>query len=223
MPKPWSQVGAVLAGAGFDELQEDVARFEDARVVGEQAEHDTHQEAFEVVAPVVGGVERVVQPPDQLRGLDVGGVLIAEGALLDAEDEAEVLHVRGKVLEAESDLCSLVEIVQLEGLEIADEDVAGTFPLLERIEVLSGLTVGFAEIAAGALLLDDQDARPEQVDEAGTVVELRYMLLIARHRPALHSEHAEEGVVEAVRFARLANRIAPFVGECGRTDPDLVP
>ena len=51
------------------------------------------------MAPVVGGEERVVQPPNQFRSLDVGGILIAEGALLNAEDEAEMLNVRGKVLE----------------------------------------------------------------------------------------------------------------------------
>ena len=88
----------------------------------------------------------------------------------------------GQIPERELDLLPLVEIVKLEGLEVADQDVAGAFALWERVEILPGLIVGSGEIAAGALLLDDQDTRPEQVDEPRTIIELGDVLLVARYR-----------------------------------------
>ena len=41
--------------------------------------------------------EGIVQVPDEFGGLDVGRVLVAEGAALHAEDEAELLDVGGQV------------------------------------------------------------------------------------------------------------------------------
>ena len=40
--------------------------------------------------------QRIVQPPDQLGGLDVRRVLISERPVLHADDEAERLEVRGQ-------------------------------------------------------------------------------------------------------------------------------
>ena len=42
-----------------------------------------------------------MQPSGKFRGLDVGRVLIAEGAALHAEYEAERLDVAGQILERE--------------------------------------------------------------------------------------------------------------------------
>ena len=132
--QPPSQIGAILAGAGLEEIQEDVARLEDAGVVREEAEDDAHEEAFQVVAPVARRFEGVVKPPDQLGGFDVDRILVAEGAALHAQDEAEGLDVAGQVGEREGDLLPLVQIVQLEGLEVADQDVAGALGLGEGVE-----------------------------------------------------------------------------------------
>ena len=113
------------------------------------------------MALVAGVVERVVEPPDQLGGLDVRRVLIAELPALDAEDETERLDMRGQVREGEDDNLPLVQIVKLEGLEVAHQDVSRAVALGQRVEILSGLSIGLAEIASGALLLDDEDTRPE--------------------------------------------------------------
>ena len=50
--QPCSGVRSVLGGAVLKQVQEDVPRLEDARVVGEQAEHDPNQEPLQVVASV---------------------------------------------------------------------------------------------------------------------------------------------------------------------------
>ena len=134
--QPEPEVGAVLARARLDQVQEDVARLEDARVVGEQAEHDPHQEALQVVAPVARRRQCVVQPPDQLGGLDVGGILIAEGAALHPEDEAERLDMARQVREREGRGLPLVQIVQFERPEVADQDEARALALRQRVEIL---------------------------------------------------------------------------------------
>ncbi len=159
--EPRPEIGPVLASACFDEVEEDVARLEHPGVVSEHAEHDAHEEAFEIVATVPGIGERIVQPPDQLGGFDVRWVLVAEGSALHAEDEAERLDVRGQVRERESDELPLVEVVKLEGLEVAHQNVARALALGQRVEILPGLFECCRQIAPGALLFDDEHAGPE--------------------------------------------------------------
>ena len=134
--EPRPEIGPVLAGARLDEVEEDVARLEHPGVVGEHAEHNTHEETFQIVPPVPGIGERVVQPPDQLGGLDVGRVLVAEGPALHAEDETERLDMRGQVRKREGGDLALVEIVKLEGLEVTDQYVTRALALGQRVEIL---------------------------------------------------------------------------------------
>ena len=221
--EPRPQIGTVFARARLDEVQKDVARLKDACVVGEHAEDDTHEEAFQIVTPVSGIGERVVQPPDQLGGLDVRWVLIAEGPALHAKDKAEHLDMRGQVHEREGDDSALVEIVKLEGLEIAHQDVARALAIRQRVEILPRLSIGGLQVTPGALLFNDEHARPEQVDEARAVVELRDMRLVARDVPPPHPEHVEESVVEALRLALLVGCVLPVLSEGGGAGADLVP
>ena len=83
-----------------------------------------------------------MQPPDELRRLDVGRVLIPEPAALHAEDEAERLHAGGEIGQRKVRAFPRVEIVKLEGLEIADQDVARALVLGQGIEIVPGLPVG---------------------------------------------------------------------------------
>ena len=217
------EVGPVLAGPRLQEVEQDVAGFEDPGVVGEQAEDDPHQEAFEVVRRIAGVPERVVELPDQLGGFDVRRVLVAEGPARDPEDEAELLDVRRQRVEPEGHLVPLEEVVELEVLEVADQDVARPLALGERVEVAAGLFVGRRQVAPGALLLDDQDSRPEEVNEAAGVVELFDPLLVAGDRLPAHPEDAEEVVVKALGLALLVTRVRPLPGEGRGAGADLVP
>ena len=221
--EPEAQVGAVFAGPGLQQVQEDVARLEDAGVIGEQAEHHPHQEHLQVMADVTGLPERVMQPPHRRRGFDVDRVLIAEGSTLHAQDEAELLDVGGQVRQGERDAFALVEIMELEGLKVANQNVAGPFPLGQAIEILPGLPVGIFEVASLALLLDDQDARPEQVDEPGAVIQLLYMFFVARHGTPPYIENLEELVVEALCLTLLVGRVPPLGSECGSAGAHLIP
>ena len=94
-----AEIGAIGPCAGLEEVEEDVAGLEDPGVVGEQAEHEPHEEAFQVVAPVARCVQRVMELADDLGCHDVRRVLIAEGAALNADDEAEGLHLLGEFRE----------------------------------------------------------------------------------------------------------------------------
>ena len=175
------------------------------------------------MAPVAGLEQRVVQLAHQFGGPDIDRVLIAECPALHAEDKAERLDMAGQVREREADHFAFTEIVKLERPEIADEDVAGALLLGQGVEILSRLSVGLVEITPGALLLDDQHAGPEQVDETGAVAELGDMLLVAGDRSPPDAEHLEKVVVEALRLAGLVGGVAPFAGEGGGPDVDLVP
>ena len=218
-----SQVGTVVAGAGLDEVEENVARLEDAGIIGKETENDAYQETLQVVALVPRRGERIVQPSYQLGGFDVGGVLVAEGMALHAEDEAELFNVGRQVRECEGGRFTLIEIVKLEGLEVADQDVAGALVFRQGVNVFPGLVIRAGKVAAGALLFDDQDAGPEQVDVSRPVVQLGDVRFVARDRAALDAENLEKVVVEALRLALLVGGVLPLVGEGGGADANLVP
>ena len=183
---------------------------EDPGVVGEQAEDEPHEKAFQIVAAVARCVQRIVQPADDLGRLDVGRVLITEGAALNTDDEAEGLDMLGEIREREGDRFALVEIVELEGLKVADQNVPRLVALGERIEVLPRLIVGLGQIASLALLLDEQDPGPEQIDEAVAVVELRDVRFVARDATSAYAEDVEELVVEALCVSGFVGGIVPF-------------
>ena len=134
-------VRSVRCRAVVKQVEEDVPRLEDAGVGGEQAENDAHQEPFQVVASVTRGFQRIVKPPDQLGGLDVDGVLIAERPALHAEDEAERLYMARQLGEREGHRLPLAKIAKLERLEVADQDVAGAVALGQRVELVAPCSV----------------------------------------------------------------------------------
>lgn len=119
--------------------------------------------------------------------------------------------------------CTFAEIAQLERLEVAQQDVAGTLVWLQCVEVLSGLVMGATEIAPGAFLLNHQHARPEQIHITRAAVELLNMLLVSRDGSPLDTEDREEVVVEALRFALFVGCALPLLGEAGCTAANLVP
>ena len=139
-----------------------------------------------------------MQSPNQLGRLDVRGILVAERPALHPQDEPERLDVPMQVRKREPTGLPLFQIVELERLEIAHQYVTRPIDLRERIKVTASLIVCYGQVAAGAFLLDYQDAKPEQVDETRPVVQLRYMFLIACNPSPPNAEHLEEVVVEAL-------------------------
>ena len=221
--QPRPQVRAVLARAGFQQVEEDVARLEDAGVVREQAEDGAHQEPLQVVAGVAGGFQRVVQAAHAFGRAHVDRVLIPEGAPLHAQDEAEIFDVAGQVGQGEARFAALVAVEQREGLKVAQELVARPVAFGQRVEIRTGLFACGVQAAAGALLFDQQHAGPEQVDPAGGVVEPLDVLLVARDGAPPHPEDLEELVIEALRLALLAGGVPPPLGERRGAGAHLVP
>ena len=97
------------------------------------------------------------------------------------------------------------------------------YALGQGIEILASLHVGRLKVTPGALLLYEQDARPVQVDEAMSVIQLLDVRLIARGGAPLNSEQLEEVIVETLRLAFLVRSVLPFFSEGGRARSNLVP
>ena len=100
-----AEVGAVFGGAVFEVEAEGFA-LEDAGVLGEEAEEDADEEAFEVVAGVAAGFEGVVEVAHDFDGFEVDGVLFLELVLLVAGDEGEGVDVLVEVGQRKSRSCS---------------------------------------------------------------------------------------------------------------------
>ncbi len=176
------------------------------------------------MAYIAAGLQRIVELRHQFGGEDVCRVLIAEGAALDADDEPEPLHMAGQVGEREDQRRLIgLQVVQLEQLEVADQQVAGQLVWLEARKVVERLFLGAQQVAPGALLLDQEHAFPEQVDVALPVSELLDRLLERGDLPSLHTEDLEEVVIEALGLAPLVCGAGPIAGELRRPRPDLVP
>src|SRR5258708_14455061 len=218
------QVRAVVAGAVTDEVQEDAFGRKNAGVVGKQAKNQAHKKAFEVVAHVARSEQGVVEPPHQLRGFDIDGVLVFEDAGRAAENETEGVDVFVKIGELELNLFGRVEVVEFKGLKVADENVAGEFGIFDAWEILKRLLLGLCQVAAGAFLLDKKRSLPEQIDEAGCFRACALdRLFEGRNLAALNAEQFEKVVVESLRLALFVAGVFPILRDLGSPVPDLIP
>ena len=82
----------------------------------------------------------------------------------------------------------------------------------QGVEVFPRLSVGALQVAALAFLLDEQDARPEEVDVAVGVVETPHVFFEARDGAAPDAEDLEEFVVETLRLALFRKPRPPTRG-----------
>lgn len=81
------------------------------------------------------------------------------------DQEGEEFDAGGELFEREGRLLAGRKFQYLEDGEVAGDDELRQIVIGERIEVVQRLTRRLVEIATGRLLLDDQLARPEEVDE----------------------------------------------------------
>src|SRR5450759_3637927 len=95
--------------------------------------------------------------------------------------------------------------------------------LLEAGKVVKGLFLGAREIPASILLLDEEHALPEQVDESSFCTKLLDGFLEAGDAPAGDAENLEKLIVEGLAFATFVMGILPFLGKAGSASSDLVP
>ena len=118
--QPRTDIGAVRNRAVF-EIREKTLPLEDARVVGEQTEHDSHQEAVKVFAHVTGCAQLIVDHADQFGGLNVDRILLAERAPVHAHHEAETFDLLGQLGQREADVLLDLEVDQLPVLKVAEQ------------------------------------------------------------------------------------------------------
>src|ERR1035437_2871410 len=95
--------------------------------------------------------------------------------------------------------------------------------LLEAGKVVEGLFLGAGEIPASTLLLDEEHALPEQVDESSFGTKLLDGFFEAGDAPAGDAESLEKLVVESLAFPTFVMGILPFLGKAGSASSDLVP
>ena len=123
----------------------------------------------------------------------------------------------GRSASDEAGLLAFVPVEKLERLEVAEKLEAGALPFGQRVEVRAGLFTCSDQVASGALLLDQEDAGPEEIDVAGGVVEPLDAFLVPRHGARRRlAEDLEELVVEALGLALLVRGVGPFTGEVRR-------
>ena len=223
LAQPQSRVAAVGVGSLGDECGKDISGIEDAGIVGKQAEHQADEKALQIVPLIAGFLQGIVQLAHYLRGFDVDRILIAESPLPDAKNESEILHVLGKLPQSKTNAGAFFQIVQLERLEIAYQDISGKLMLLKAGKVVQGLFLGAREIPAGTLLLDEEHAFPEQVDEASLVTKFLDGFLEAGDAAARDAENLEKLVVEGLAFPTFVVGMVPFLGKAGGASSDLVP
>ena len=76
---------------------------------------------------------------------------------------------------------------------------------------------------ASALLFNEKDALPEEIDEATAVAESLHGLFIGRNPTAAGTEDLEELVIKSLSFAALVVGVFPFLSEFSGTGADLGP
>ncbi len=131
----------------------------------------------------------------------------------------------GQVGEIEAKRLRVVrfQIGQGEGLEVADEDVARDFRVLQPGQIADGLIPGLDHVGAGRLVLGQQDAGPEQVDAAVAGVRQLDPRLEGGAAATPVAEDLEQLVVEGLRLAPLVGLACPALGECGGARANLTP
>jgi hypothetical protein len=83
--------------------------------------------------------------------------------------------------------------------------------------------MGLAEVLAGGLVLGQQSARPEQVNEAPVAGELPDRLLEGGDGAAADAEDVEEVVLEGLAFGGLARFALPFAAEGDGAVANFIP
>jgi hypothetical protein len=119
------------------------------------------------------------------------------------------------------------QVMQGDSPEVRDDDPSGYFfvspGVLEAAYVVHRLRVRLPEVLASALVLNDQAARPEQVDGAPRPTKLLYGFLERRNGSTFDAENVEELIPERLALRVLTRFVFPVIGKHDGAMTDLVP
>ena len=115
------------------------------------------------------------------------------------------------------------KVVEADAGEVRDDDVAREVALLQAVEVVGGLMEGAIKIKAARFVLDEDDAFPEQVDEAAFAVGFDHGLFKCRDTAAGYAEDQEESVPEGFRLSVFGGLVLPLAREGDGVGADVGP
>lgn len=111
--------------------------------------------------------------------------------------------------------------------KVGDDDIAGYFVkaafVNQVLNVAEGLGFRLAEVFPEALVLDKNNAGPEQIDVAVLTGDFLDRLFEAGNGAAADSEHVEEFVPEGLLLAALASDAGPLFREGDSAVADFIP
>jgi len=102
MSQPRPEIAAVLGGV-LAEVELELIRREDARVLGKEAEEEAHKKLAELVPPIAAVPEGVVEASHELGRFKVCRILGVKLVVFVARDEGEVPNVAVEILQVELD------------------------------------------------------------------------------------------------------------------------
>ena len=132
---------------------------------------------------------------------------------LIAGDEAEQPDVLMQFRQGKFVGLVLIQIVEPEPGEVGDQHVARQVALLQPRKIVQRLPERPIQILAARLVLDQQHAFPQQINETARAVGLFDRSLERRHPPPSHPENGEEAIPEAFGLGILGCCVVPIAGK----------
>ena len=108
------------------------------------------------------------------------------------DNEAELFDVVRQIGQSKCDLVAFFQIIKLEGMKVAQQDVAREVAVPQPGKIVQRLRLGLFEVSASALLLNEKDALPEKVNETALVAKVLDRLLEARDAAHRDAENIEK-------------------------------
>jgi len=159
----------------------------------------------------------------QRRSLDVDRVLVTKRSLLDAHDESKLQDVLREISQPDRFVPAFIQVVELERLEITQQKVPRQLCVLEPGKILQSLGLGRNEAPARALLLDQEQTLPEEINESALFAKQPDGFFEAGYATDRYAEHVKEVLVEELRLALFVPMSGPFVGKTRSTRSNLIP
>src|SRR6185437_14112958 len=184
--------------------------------------------AFKLMAGVAALFQGIMQAAHDFNRLNVDGVLFFKLVLLVAGNEGEVVDVLVKIGQREfggvneaiiqqgqGALVIRLKVMQGDAGEIRDDYIARNFIFAafarEVMDVTKCLRLGPAKVFSKTLVLDEQDARPEEVNVTILAGKIFYRLFKAGDNATANSEHVEEFIPVSLLFSLFFFRARPFL------------